>query len=310
MASSIQYLKTACLIMASPIAPTVAWYYWSQSDRLAHNSIVKDDNSGPKSSLLSIDDLTSNNLNNGDVLLFSRDCKRCADSPFAALGCYFQQKALSKTQDSKHTYDHAAIIVPNPKTKGQTGTEPYVMEAVSNGGVVMRPFKERIGMSRSKAILLLPLNTPGERREGDDISEGTIEESKSEVRLKKIQDQHRNKKNILLEASESLTSTTSNESYESMHNSLTLAGGVASILGIKAGTRYYPAPLSPSCFLVVRALQAAGIATTQLGDKMGMNADCSTLIRDTENGSNDGEKRSIKLRPGYRFGGSLFVRNR
>eukprot|EP00735_Rhodelphis_limneticus_P011010 TRINITY_DN4057_c0_g1::TRINITY_DN4057_c0_g1_i1::g.11841::m.11841 TRINITY_DN4057_c0_g1::TRINITY_DN4057_c0_g1_i1::g.11841 ORF type:complete len:297 (+),score=28.08,DUF830/PF05708.7/1.3e-07,DUF830/PF05708.7/0.36,Ribosomal_L36e/PF01158.13/0.26,Ribosomal_L36e/PF01158.13/5.2e+03,TFIIE-A_C-term/PF11521.3/8.3e+03,TFIIE-A_C-term/PF11521.3/0.36 TRINITY_DN4057_c0_g1_i1:242-1132(+) len=83
-------------------------------------------------------DLSANELDTGDILVFDRNC--ASFGPYGRLLCSFS-KALPG-----EPWDHVALVV-------RVNDEPHVLEA-SFTGVKLRPFNERMNLSKSNRIMV------------------------------------------------------------------------------------------------------------------------------------------------------------
>jgi hypothetical protein len=92
------------------------------------------------------DDLQSERLRTGDLLLFSRDC--LLYGACGALAC----GARRVLPGGDATYDHVAVVVLH---RGA----PHVLEA-THSGPALRPLPARIRCSRAREILVRPLQPP------------------------------------------------------------------------------------------------------------------------------------------------------
>jgi hypothetical protein len=92
------------------------------------------------------DDLQSDRLRTGDLLLFSRDCLLYGACGALACGA---RRALP---GGDATYDHVAVVVLH---RGA----PHVLEA-THSGPALRPLPARIRCSRAREILVRPLQPP------------------------------------------------------------------------------------------------------------------------------------------------------
>ena len=159
--------RTSGLLL--PVLPVATWYYSTVQDRKAKMKEVSSRIRIPN--VQSIDDLLVEKCKAGDVILFDRRCHKCANGPIAAFNCVLG-KALLCNEKSKTTdignFEHAGIIVPgyasNNKAQTMDPSNLLVLEATPSQGIVARPLLRRLELSQSRTILLLPLASPGERR--------------------------------------------------------------------------------------------------------------------------------------------------
>ena len=216
--------------------------------------------------------------------MFKRRCHTCV-TPLAALACYAQSKITDKS-----TYDHFGIVVP-----GSTPySNPNILEATSQG-IVSRDLSDRLRYSRSSSIVLLPLNVPGERRDGPQNKE--ISKSTS-MQIDKVRSDF---EDALSKSAERQVKTSQYISYENMHSTLTLFGGIVrNYVPLSSTTKekIYKGPLNPSCMIVLEMLNKSGALSRQTKEGVLKREDCGRLR---------GEE--IEMRPGWRYGKEVNLRN-
>ena len=288
--------------------------------------------------VLDTDDQLASKLQAGDLVVFDRDCFKCAASPLACLGCYSQKLNLVPGK----RFDHVGVIISNPfhsihfkaafnstaMDKQEKGSKyaPYVLEISSGAGVRVTPFVDRVKVSSSKGILILPLSAPGERRgeinflddddDDDDDDENRKLSSKEENAVKM--------KTSLAQSLEkfAIQSMAESQNLSSSVSSLVLLGSFKALISKQfASDSAFDAmtkntiPANPSAFFVLQALQRGGAGcldefSTDLTYKIGT----SDLLRDQDLGNETttnqrGESSESKiLRPGWRFNKCFIVR--
>eukprot|EP00587_Corethron_hystrix_P008870 CAMPEP_0113320634 /NCGR_PEP_ID=MMETSP0010_2-20120614/14383_1 /TAXON_ID=216773 ORGANISM="Corethron hystrix, Strain 308" /NCGR_SAMPLE_ID=MMETSP0010_2 /ASSEMBLY_ACC=CAM_ASM_000155 /LENGTH=300 /DNA_ID=CAMNT_0000178493 /DNA_START=1 /DNA_END=903 /DNA_ORIENTATION=+ /assembly_acc=CAM_ASM_000155 len=251
-----------------------------------------------------IDDLLLENVLPGDLVLFDRRCYTCASGPLAAAAC-LASKYFTTDYGMKGIgphYDHVAIVVPNPDGSSVAmEMGPYVLEVSSgsDGGFRCMPLRHRLGASGSRNVAILPLCVPGETmREGD----SSISSLSADSKVQEIRSE------IEKDLSKFMTSMTGGKSKSEVasrytgriNSTLTITGALSAAAGLKLPVL----PISPSAFLVVGALNEAGV-TARNNDK---DLAQQVLVADFLNDHRYYDERSVQLRPGFRFGRTLPVR--
>lgn len=231
----------------------------------------------------------------GDVILFDRRCEKCAAGPLAALSCWMGRSLLCR-DDGKMmraveagAYDHCGIVVPGPKKKDCDPSNLLLLEATPGGGIVARPLLMRLEMSQSRSVILLPLMTPGERRYDDDYENPERTQRMRNYVTKRLG-----------EFSDTWTAESTKQSYAKSHASLGIIGALQYTFGLQP---YSPLPTSPSAWLVVEALQHAGVAE-HLSDRTALETRVEDFLRDHR----FFEKDTVRLRPGFKFLPAVMLR--
>mmetsp|Transcript_1867 Transcript_1867/g.4013 ORF Transcript_1867/g.4013 Transcript_1867/m.4013 type:complete len:312 (+) Transcript_1867:207-1142(+) len=282
--------------LAVPAVPILYWYKSALDDRSAKAEEVRTKVRIPN--VQTIDDLMVEKCHPGDVLLFDRRCHKCATGPVAAMSCLVGRSLLCGDDKGGHRnvdtglFDHCGIVVPGT---GSTKAERYdpsnllLLEATAGEGIVARPLLTRLEMSQSRSVLLLPLSSPGERRNDEDYepSDKTI---RAQERLTKQLNNFRQK---WVEVSDK-------QGYRGAHSTLGIIGAVAYGLGLH---HLCPAPVSPSAWLVVSALQEAGVGLN-VEERAALEARVEDFLRDYR----FHEKDTVRLRPGWKFMPPVIVR--
>ena len=138
-------------------------------------------------------------------------------------------------------------------------------------------------MSQSRSVLLLPLATPGERR-NDDNYEPT-------AKTLKLQ-QHLNKG--LIKFRDTWVAESEKQNYTSAHSLIGIFGALGYATGLYKTSK---SPVSPSTFLVVSALMESG-AGLNLSERTAFEARAEDFLRDYRFCNGDD---AIRLRPGWKF---------
>ncbi|GMH89953.1 hypothetical protein TL16_g11618 [Triparma laevis f. inornata] len=257
---SSAYIPKALLYTFAAIAPpSLTFYLYSSSTRSNHISSLQE--TALPSSVVTIGDMYVDSAAPGDVLMFKRRCHTCV-TPLAALACLAQQAVLKKD-----TYDHFGIVVPGETTY----STPKLLEATANG-VVERDLGERLRFSRSKSIVLLPLNVPGERRDSefDSTLVDKKQEKKDRSKALQIEKVRLDFESAISKSSIRALLTSSYINYENMHSTLTLFGGIVSnYLPLSSTTKekLYKGPRNPSCMVVLEGLNKSGALSRQVNER-------------------------------------------
>ena len=252
----------------------------------------------------SLDDLLMEKVMPGDILLFDRRCHLC-QTPLAALACLSNQKFLVGDDNNDYNnygnnavmgnnsgrFDHVGVVVPHPDkdSMNDPDPEPYLLEYTPQDGIVARPLLERVELSRSRSILLLPLSLPGERRgRGDssslDDSNVNLTTQQSELIREKMNERLNNFR----------ANYENMKGIQNMHSTLSLFGSLAYWLGLHEKFSFLP--VNPSSFFAVSAMQEAGVALN-VEQRAALNAKAEDFLRDHR----FQETESVRLRPGFRF---------
>lgn len=179
----------------------------------------------------------------------------------------------------------AGIVVPGvAKTKKDEldASNLMFLEATASEGVVARPLLKRLEMSQSRSVILLPLAGSGERRNDDDY-----EPSEKVTRAKEYMSKQ------LEEFRDRWVSESEKQSYKSGHSTLGIIGALGYATGLHVTS---PAPVSPSAWLVVSALQNAGV-----GENLSHRTALETRVEDFLRDHRFNEKDAVRLRPGWKF---------
>mmetsp|Transcript_345 Transcript_345/g.520 ORF Transcript_345/g.520 Transcript_345/m.520 type:complete len:150 (+) Transcript_345:726-1175(+) len=144
-------------------------------------------------------------------------------------------------------------------------------------------------MTQSRTVLLLPLVSPGERRNDDDYEPS----GKTEI-LKNNVAKH------LISFQKKWTEEAEKQNYKDGHSTLGILGALGYVFGVQKASL---APTSPSAWLVVSALQEAG-AAMNVTDRTAMETRVEDFLRDYR----FHEKDTVRLRPGWKFLGPMAMR--
>ena len=245
----------------------------------------------------------------GDLILFNRSPLSCSHSPLSALACLSQ----------KRQYDHVAVVVPSPTTKYANA----VFEATASEGLRFMDLSKRIRYTMAEEVVILPLNVPGERRDQPDLQPGQKQPAKASKQQTACaaavastrSDLSTNLSKVAAQSRLHSQAVT----YENMHSSLTLFGGIASRLPLSRTTKdlLYKGPTNPSCMFVLDALHKAGVLSrVQGGDFNGRGgvsveevlrrADCGGMM---EGGGGEEGGEEVALRPGFRYGKPIVIKS-
>lgn len=168
-------------------------------------------------------------------------------------------------------------------------TNLLLLEATAGEGIVARPLLTRLEMSQSRTVLLLPLHLPGDNRtnsSGSSSEEDDVLPERTQRLLQSIETQLTHFRDTWIEQSKA-------QGYAHAHSSLSLLGVLGYALGLQDVNR---APVSPSAWVVVSALQQAGIAEN-LHDRTALETKVEDFLRDHR----FHEDHTVRLRPGYKF---------
>jgi hypothetical protein len=278
-------------VVVVPSVPVLVWWKYARDDRLSHTRQVETKVRVPN--LQTIDDLMVEKCQPGDVILFDRRCERCAAGPLAALSCWMGRSLLCKDDGKMRAvqagaYDHCGIVVPGPKNNHDP-SNLLVLEATAGEGIVARPLLTRLEMSQSRSVILIPLMTPGERRYDEDYENPERTQRMRNYITKRLD-----------EFSEMWTVESTKQNYAKSHASLGIIGALQYSFGLQ---QYSPSPTSPSAWLVVEALQHAGVAE-HLSDRTSLETRVEDFLRDHRFFETD----TIRLRPGFKFLPAVMLR--
>jgi hypothetical protein len=280
-------MKMAATVVV-PSIPIGIWYYSAVQDRKAKAEEVRTRVRVPN--IQTVDDLLIEKCQPGDVILFDRRCHRCAASPIAAFSCILGKTFLCDS-DKKGvkkidigSFDHCGIVVPGLYKTKAVALDPsnlLLLEATPNG-VVARPLLNRLEMTQSRTVLLLPLATPAERRNDEDY-EPTQKTKRLQNQLNKS----------LAKFRDNWIEESKKQSYQGAHSTLGIIGALAYATGLQETTK---SPISPSAWLVTSALMESG-AGLKLSDRTAFETKPEDFLRDHRFNEND----VVRLRPGWRF---------
>lgn len=282
--------------LAVPAVPVLFWWKMAVDDRAERAEEVRTKVRIPN--VQTIDDLMVEKCKPGDVLLFDRRCHKCADGPMAAFSCLVARGLLcSEDKGAARSveigkFDHCGIVVPGDAENSAQAADPsnlLLLEATASEGVVARPLLTRLEMSQSRSVLLLPISSPGERRNDDDY-----EPSKKNERLQKHLIRNLNAfRSKWVEESKK-------QNYASGHSTLGIFGALGYTMNLQ---KRNPAPVSPSAWLAVSALQEAGAAQNISGTTAH-----ETRVEDFLRDYRFNETDTVRLRPGWKFLAPVIVR--
>lgn len=284
----------ACVVV--PSIPIGVWFYSATQDRKAKQEEVRTKVRVPN--VQTIDDLMIEKCKPGDVILFDRRCHKCASGPLAAFSCVLGKTFLCDDDKKKGVkrvetgaFEHAGIVVPGLYKKKSDALDPsnlLLLEATPNG-VVARKLLTRLEMSQSRTVLLLPLATPGERRNDEDYE--------PTQKTKRLQDQlHKG----LCKFRDTYVEESSKQNYGNAHATLGIIGSLAYATGLQKTSK---APVSPSAWLVTSALMESG-AGLNLSDRTAFDTKVEDFLRDHRFNQTD----TVRLRPGWRFLSPIILR--
>lgn len=296
--ASFSKLNVAIKVAATIIVPSVpvgVWYYSAVQDRKAKAEQVRTRVRVPN--VQTIDDLMIEKCKPGDVILFDRRCHKCAAGPVAAMSCVLGKSLLCDGEGNNGktggggvktvetgSFDHCGIIVPGKYQNKSEALDPsnlLLLEATPSG-ILARPLLTRLEMSQSRTVLLLPLASPGERRNDEDY-EPTL-------KTKRLQD-HFNK--ALSKFRDTWVTEGEKQNYKSAHSTLGITGALSYATGLYKTSK---SPVSPSAWLVTTALMESGVGLN-ISDRTPFETRVEDFLRDHR----FNEKDCIRLRPGWRF---------
>mmetsp|Transcript_27030 Transcript_27030/g.31448 ORF Transcript_27030/g.31448 Transcript_27030/m.31448 type:complete len:311 (+) Transcript_27030:68-1000(+) len=300
-ATRLKVLTKFGVSLLIPSIPIGAWYISAINDRKTKIEEVRTKVRVPN--IQTIDDLMIEKCQPGDIVLFDRRCHKCAAGPLAAFSCMLGKKILCDENDKNNitnkkivdigTFEHVGIVVPGHYVKKSDMLDPsnlLLLEATSSDGIVARPLLQRLEMSQSRSVLLLPLASPGERR-NDELYEPT-------AKTKRLQE-HMNK--ALIKFRDTWVNESKKQNYASAHSTLGIIGSIGYATGLHKTSK---APISPSSFLVVNALMESG-AGLNLSERAAFEARVEDFLRDYRFCSGEDV---IRLRPGWRFLSPIIMR--
>ena len=180
------------------------------------------------------------------------------------------------------------IVVPGYHKNKKDLFDPsnlLLLEATSGSGIVARPLLTRLEMSQSRTVMLLPLHVPGDNRNSHDDDDFTP--PAKTVQLSEYIDRQ------LGEFRDKWVENSKQQGYKSAHSSLSILGILAYMIGWQDVS---PGPTSPSAWVVVSALQAAGVGEN-IRDRDALEAKVEDFLRDHR--FQDAE--TVRLRPGFKY---------
>jgi len=277
-------------IVITPTIPILVWFKSARDDRHAHAEEVRTKVRVPN--VQTVDDLLVEKCKAGDILLFDRRWEKCAAGPLSAFACLLGRFALCNDTDPMQTrsvevgkFDHCGIVVPgyheNKKDKFDA-SNLLLLEATPNG-ILARPLLTRLEMSQSRSVILLPLHVPGDNRNDEDFE---VPE-----KTKKVHDYIEKQ---VVDFRDKWVSNSKDQGYGNAHSTLSLLGVLGYAMGLQDVWR---SPISPSAWVVVSALQAAGVGE-RLNDRKAMETKVEDFLRDHRF---NGAEESVSLRPGFKF---------
>eukprot|EP00566_Odontella_aurita_P020017 CAMPEP_0113553022 /NCGR_PEP_ID=MMETSP0015_2-20120614/15382_1 /TAXON_ID=2838 /ORGANISM="Odontella" /LENGTH=291 /DNA_ID=CAMNT_0000454045 /DNA_START=121 /DNA_END=996 /DNA_ORIENTATION=- /assembly_acc=CAM_ASM_000160 len=282
--------------LAVPSVPVLFWWKSAVDDRAKRAEDVKTKIRIP--SVQTIDDLMVEKCKPGDVLLFDRRCHKCASGPMASFSCLVargllcgEDKGATRSVETGK-FDHCGVVVPGDTATKAQAADPsnlLLLEATASEGIVARPLLTRLEMSQSRTVLLLPISSPGERRNDEEF-----EPSKKTARL-----QQRLVTNLTAFRSKWVEES-KKQNYAGGHPTLGVFGALGYAMNLQKTS---PAPVSPSAWLVVSALQDAGAA-----ENISARSALETRVDDFLRDHRFNEKDTVRLRPGWKFLAPVVVR--
>jgi hypothetical protein len=283
-------MNTAFKMAATIIFPSIpigVWYYSANDDRKAKAEEVRTRVRVPN--VQTVDDLMIEKCQPGDVVLFDRRCHKCAAGPIAAFSCVLGKSFLCDKDGKKGvksvnvgSFDHCGIVVPGMYKNKSEALDPanlLLLEATPSG-VLARPLLTRLEMTQSRTVLLLPLASPGERRNDENY-----EPSQKTKRLQT----HLNKS--LAKYRDTWISEGEKQNYKAAHSTLGVIGALSYAMGVHKSSK---SPVSPSAWLVTNALMESG-AALNLSERTAFEAKPEDFLRDHR----FNEKDTVRLRPGW-----------
>jgi len=279
---------TASLLV--PAIPTAAWYYTAVKGRQERQEQVRTRVRVPN--IQTIDELMIEKCKPGDILLFDRRCYKCAAGPLAALSCLMAKSFLCDEERQKNSsaisgFEHVGIVVPGYENKVSDRYDPsnlLLLEATASEGIVARPLLQRLEMTQSRSVLLLRLASPGEQR-----NDPSYEPSLSTQRL------HKHVHTALEKFRDTWITESKKQRYEWSHSSLGIFGALGYAMGL---SKISPLPISPSAWLVLKALQESGVAMN-LTERTALETKVEDFLKDYR--FSEDEESSVRLRPGWKF---------
>ncbi len=292
---------TASIVI--PSIPIAIWWYKGQEDRssLAENVRTKVRVPGVQTT----DDRIIQRIKPGDVIVFDRRCETSVAGPLSALNCILSKRFLcypnngtdasSLTEGS--SFNHVGVVVPGYSAEKYHDSSDLLLLEATASGIVAHPLLTRLEMSRSRTVLLLPLCAPGEHRRKDfnlmrEDDEGVSGQNRDDEE-EKVQKLTGNVRKQLKKFRDMNLAASQKYKYQYYHSLIGLSGCFAYAIG-HANNSY--SPVSPSAWLVVSALQSAGIAM-HVDGLSAMTAKPEDFLRDHR----FHELHTVRLRPGWKF---------
>lgn len=275
--------------LVTPTVPTLIWWKYARDERGKRAEEVRTRVRLP--SVQTVDDIMIEKCRPGDVILFDRRPQLCAAGPWAALACLFGRALLCDDGDNQARsvdhgkFDHVGIVVPGYVKKKSDEFDPanlMVLEATPGEGIIARPLLQRIEMSQSKSMILLPLASSGERRNDE-----KYEPSPNTIRVRNYMDKQ------LIKFRDNWVELSEKGGYKWAHSTIALGGSMAHATGLQS---YSAGPVSPSAWLVVLALKQAAVYQ-DINEKTTLGTKVEDFLRDHR----FNESHSVKLRPGFKF---------
>ncbi|GKY93036.1 hypothetical protein MPSEU_000271900 [Mayamaea pseudoterrestris] len=253
-------------------------------------------------------DILIQRMQPGDVLLFDRNCSKCASGPWAALACLVgraflcdDNKAANRSVDHGK-FDHIGIVVPGyirHRADEYDPTNLLLLEATPSG-IVARPLQDRLECTQSRSIIFLPLCSPGEVRHNvytvdeDADSESEPDQTPSVVKTRAhITTQLTRFRDRWIDLGKE-------KKYANFHSTVALGGAFSYALGLH---KWAGGPVSPSAYLVLLGLQQAAVAQN-INEKDNLSVKVEDFLRDYR----VEETNAVRLRPGFRFLAPISVR--
>lgn len=157
-----------------------------------------------------------------------------------------------------------------------------VLEATSSEGIVARPLLNRLEMTASRTVILLPLHVPGDQRNDVDF-----EPPDNTKRMKAYLD------NQLAAYRDTWLDVSKTQKYHRVHSILSIFGALGYLTGLQKTSKL---PVSPSAWMVVQGLQSAG-AAEHMSERTAMETTPEDFLRDHRFRDDD----CVRLRPGWKF---------
>lgn len=290
---------TASIII--PAVPISIWWYNAQEEREQHAESVRTKVRIP--GVQTTDDRLIENIKPGDVIVFDRRCEMCASGPLSFLNCLLTKRYLCYPNNGTSasiiegsSFDHVAVVVPGySQEKYRDSSDLLLLEATASG-IVAHPILTRLEMSRSRTVLLLPLCAPGELRRRDFNLSREVDDNPTAANgneEEKIQQVKAHVRKQLVKFRDANIRISQKYNYQNYHSLIGLSGCICYALGLSGKS---PSPTNPSAWLVVSALQSAGVAM-HVDGRSELDAKPEDFLRDYR----FHEKNSIRLRPGWKF---------